>query len=504
MAELRQNFWPKYGFRNNPYDTNALTIYSDAVLPIQKAYVGRESDCKESQIFTNILRSSGGNRVVVEGEIGVGKTTFVNYHRYLWEKEAIDRLFTPSGEISFSNEWNRQTFLAGILSHITTKLYLLYGVKLPKNDTLFQELLILNKVFVEETAQWQIQAFGFGAGWSKDRQICIPAIPEAKLLNYFRDILLTILDLGFSGIILHLDNLELMENISRVQQVLEEIRDLLQIPNVYYIFVAKTGFFSQVISPLERVRSIFFGWPVFLKPLSSEEALQVFHIRYELLASQGIKYIKPVEDSFILYLYQLYEGKIRFIMDAIHGIVTHFPVDIPQTVPLEQSKTFLRMLTLEKIRNNLSERELQVLLQMTEQEEFSNLDLSTQLDIQKQNMSKYMKKLLNSGYIRFVRQEGRKSVYVLSPEILYLHTILQGRQRRPTVDFANLSPEWNQRQREFLTKTPIGSYITTTQYATQFNISRPTAFRDIRELEARGVLKKSGRGRNTVFELMKK
>ena len=46
----------------------------------------------------------------------------------------------------------------------------------------------------------------------------------------------------------------------------EEIRDILLIENVYYVFVGQKGFFSQIISPLERVRSIFYGWPILLDP----------------------------------------------------------------------------------------------------------------------------------------------------------------------------------------------------------------------------------------------
>lgn len=111
MTELEQNIWPRYGFKANPYDTNALTSQVDSLLPIAQAIVGRDMAQDESRILTNVLRCSGGARIVCEGEIGVGKTTFINYHRYLWENEAKDKLFTSMSEISVQSHWTIREFL---------------------------------------------------------------------------------------------------------------------------------------------------------------------------------------------------------------------------------------------------------------------------------------------------------------------------------------------------------------------------------------------------------
>lgn len=74
----------QFGLKGNPFDSSALSASVHALLPIATAFVGREMSNPESRTITNILRTPGGGRFVVEGEIGVGKTTFVNYHRYLW------------------------------------------------------------------------------------------------------------------------------------------------------------------------------------------------------------------------------------------------------------------------------------------------------------------------------------------------------------------------------------------------------------------------------------
>ncbi|NUM37107.1 MAG: hypothetical protein HUU50_21400 [Candidatus Brocadiae bacterium] len=441
----------------------------------------------------------------MEGEIGVGKTTFVNYHRYLWEKESKDRLFTHCGEISFSVQWDRQSFLVNVLSYLTTKLYLLYGNILPVNNSLFQELLLLNKVFVEENTQWQLTLGCIGGGISKEKQISIPMVPEAKLYHYFRECILTILKLGYAGIILHFDNLELLQkNIEACQKTFDEIRDILQLPNIYSIFVGKTGFFNHIISPLERVRSIFFGWPIFLKPLSQEDVLKAIHIRYELLASQNMRYIKPIEDEVVLYLYNLYEGKIRFIMDAIYAMITYFPTTFPQTLGLMKAKELLKTMLSEKLQNLLSSRELEILMQMAKMKEFSNAELTKKLGLQRQNTAKYMKKFMELGYIHPINQISKKSIYRVSEDVYFLYSIQESSNfsivLSPSENFVFLS----KRQSKALKTFRIGSSITTRDYAEKCQISPSSALRDLKNLEEKGYLQRYGIKKNTYFLVLKK
>jgi hypothetical protein len=74
LPELSQNIWERYGFRGNPFDTRALSASAESILPIAQAIVGRGMESPESQRLTNFLRNPGGGRVIVEGDIGVGKT----------------------------------------------------------------------------------------------------------------------------------------------------------------------------------------------------------------------------------------------------------------------------------------------------------------------------------------------------------------------------------------------------------------------------------------------
>ena len=169
-TELIQNIWSRYGFRGNPFDTAALSASAGALLPISKAIVGRGMESNESKMLLGVLRSTGGGRAVVEGDIGVGKTTFVNYHRYLWEVEAKDKLLTPATEIAVSGNLTIASFVNNIVGALLGKIVLLQGEKYVHSRPLLHELFLLNRVFTHRSLDVQASLFGFGGGVGRSRR----------------------------------------------------------------------------------------------------------------------------------------------------------------------------------------------------------------------------------------------------------------------------------------------------------------------------------------------
>lgn len=497
MQSLQQSLWESYGFSKNPFDTAALSGNSFSYLPIKDAFVQRQDD-EAARLFTNLLRSQGGGRFVLEGEVGVGKTTFVNYHKFLWETEAQDKLLTPISEISFCRHWNMHDFLLNVLSLITTKVLLLKGEKFVARHPLFKELLILNKVYQLDSYQVEASVLGVGGGIGHNRQISLPAITEAQLLHYYRQSVAAVLELGYKGIILHFDNLELMsgESIAQAQKVFDEIRDILQLANVYAIFVAQPGFFQHVISPLPRVRSIFFGWPVILKPLSKANTLQAIHLRYRMLANPKMNGIRPVTDSFIEYLYDVYDGQIRFIMDAVNAIVLHSPSLIPKTLADEEAKPLLKKIALERIRQMLSANEIEILMSASRLGKFTNAQLCQAVKMQKQNVNRYLQRLVAKGYVCFLEKEGRQVYYGLGEDGKILKIFAEAFLPSPTKALP-CPPKLNKRQKDFLAMAV--AHISVEDYSQKLGVSHTTAWRDLGGLEMLGLVKHQRDGKNVVY-----
>ena len=98
----------------------------------------------------NFLRNPGGGRIVVEGEPGVGKTTFVNYHRQLWESAADHRLLSPLTEISVREDWGERDFLLSLLSSLSARLRLDRGEKIFEKDPVLRKITAITGVHVEK------------------------------------------------------------------------------------------------------------------------------------------------------------------------------------------------------------------------------------------------------------------------------------------------------------------------------------------------------------------
>lgn len=424
--DLTQNLWERFGFRDNPYDTRALSLSSDALLPIEEAFIRRDGTSEESRVMTNFFRNPGGGRIVVEGDVGVGKTTFVNYHRYIWETEAKDCLLTPSSEISVHVDWAAQDFLVAALGSLINRLVLLKGAKWLAKQAVVAEVAALTRVHIERSLDLSgtltILGTGGGGGARRSRDATIPEVSVTQLVDYLSGFVGVAKELGFAGVTLHYDNLELLtrRGDEDVRRFFDDIRDILQTSRCYFVFVGSSGLFQRVIVPTERVRSIFFGLPVHLRTLTLEEVLQVLETRYRLLAHDVSKWIPPVSDELVEYLYELYGGRIRFIMDSIGRLVSHVPESLPGTISDELAKDLLARLARQKAMALTTPREFELLEVAARLGEFTNSQLSAESGMQRQNVNRAFKKLLDLNLVRIRQDEDGGQAYAVVDEMRLL------------------------------------------------------------------------------------
>ncbi len=424
-TELVQDIWARYGFKGNPFDTAALSASAGVLLPVSKAIVGRDMESSESKMLLSIVRSSGGARTVVEGDVGVGKTTFVNYHRYLWEVEAEDKLLTPSTEISISENQTVSIFVSNIVGAVLSKIVLLKGEKHVHDRPLLHELFLLNRVFTHRSLDIQASLFGFGAGVGRSSEASVPEPSEVQLITYLKALVEEVKKLGFKGIFLHLDNMELasLRNPEATRTLFNRLRDVLQIPDIYYVFVGPRGFFNDIINPNERVRSVFSGFPVCLMPLTKEQVVSALEKRYEILSEARGRFIRPVDNTLVDYLYDLYDGKMRFILDAISSVVVNLPLIGAETLDFASAKGFLAELVIGKLKQELTGKEWDVLRAVVNLGTFTNADVSRKLKQHRQNVSKYFNTLLDKRIIYPHHRDGRQIYYCASEDVRIIRDV---------------------------------------------------------------------------------
>lgn len=495
---LSQNVWKIYGLKGNPFDVRALSLVSETLLPISKAFVGRSHESKESQIITNLLRNPGGACVAIEGDIGVGKTTFVNYHRFLWENEALDKLFTPIQEIGLAFHGNIKNFMMNILDSLICKIMVLSDADaIMKKVPLFQEILILSKVYFKKNLQIEGGAFGFNFGVVKNEFISVPEVSENQLLWYFQQMVQEIKKLGYAGIFLHFDNLEVVarQETTRLRLFFEQIRDILQTPDVYFIFVSYRGFFSEIITPLERVRSIFFGYPIYISPLKQEEVIEAIEKRYSLL-SNGSFFCKPIEDAFIIYLYKLFKGKIRFIMDSINTLVPNLVLTKPITLTCKDACQYLLKMTKERL-NSITQKEREILEFAAHQETFTNQKICQTFHMPASNVTRTLQSLQQGNLIYPNHQAGKYIYYCISEELRIIQENTLSQPESFPYPKSNLSI--HDKAIQFLQSFSQKEF-TAQEYQKAAGIAASTARLYLNRFLKQGIICRKGKGRATRYQ----
>lgn len=363
----------------------------------------------------------------------------------------------------------------------------------------------LDEVFYEETTDQELSAVGLGVSYRKSNptNIHVPDLMEFQLIHYLEEILGEVKKIGYTGIFLHFDNLELLsrEDLGKCQHLFEEIRDIMQIPDIYYIFVAKKGFYSQIIAPLERVASIM-AWPIQVPPLTCEEILQAIHTRFKLLSMSPGKEVPPVGESFIKKLYHLHQGKMRFIMDAITQIASRVTSSV-RTLSDEEAEEILLEIT--KIKTHtLSPVEYQILLTALQFEEFTNDKISALLEMDRGNVSRIFKKFLEANLIYLARRHGKRLYY---KAVDNLKSIIEFNPDGPALSSfppqASLSPQKKlskaKRLEEIQKHLKKHKKISRSEYQEITGVPGPTASRDLALLCKEGILLKEGGGRGTYY-----
>lgn len=427
--ELTQNLWERYGFTDNPYDTKALSLNRAAPLSVQEAYVQRSSSSSASRLLMNFLRNPGGGRIVVEGEPGVGKTTFVNYHRQLWENAQEHRLLSPLTEISVREDWGERDFLLSLLSSLSARLRLDMGEKAFEKDRVLKKIAAITGVHVEKGHGFSgsISIIGTGAGFGRSSNATVKV---GEITNdQLRELLSALIDLirqrGFAGVVFHLDNLELLtrRGPQKLRDFFENIRDVLQEPGAYFIFVGQEGMFQQVIIPLPRVRSIFFDTPIHLEPLSHDGVREVMEKRYNLLSVPDTQWIAPVEYDVVFYLYELFAGKIRYVMNAITSLISHLPDSYAQPLALDDAKEGLHEIITGELQRILHGKELEVFHEAVRQRRFTNTALAESMGRSKQQIQKYLRNWVDLCLAAQAEKDGRNQYYEVDPRFLVLNEV---------------------------------------------------------------------------------
>lgn len=351
---MRPVNWQQFGLKNNPYDT--LPLIEGGYLSIEDAFVGRD---KEINFLDNLFESERRVCLAICGNVGVGKTSLANFQKVIWKYRKTKLLFSSRREIEASDlSLNKKSFLLEVIGSMIREIELIDPELL--KDELISKLNRLLDIVQTMDISGGISILGSGGDFGMNKNFSQPLDLSISVLEKYFISLVNFIkekEIGgykYSGIIVHVNNFDVIlsekENKKKVIQFFNEIRDILQTPDVYFLFLGPNNLFKDIINSQDRVKSVFFRTPLRIDPLSKSELIQAFEKRMELLKSDDIpNYIKPVKDEVVYNLYDLYEGDIRLIMSSISDILSKVSDKFGKSLSVNEAKILLAQERWERI-----------------------------------------------------------------------------------------------------------------------------------------------------------
>ncbi len=416
---MHQINWQQFGLKKNPYDT--LPLIEGGDLSIEKAFVGRDF---EKNFLDSLFSSYDRICLSICGDVGVGKTSLANFHKFIWKYTKNKPLFSFRREIEANIDLlNKKSFLIEIIGSILREIRLL-DPDLLKNK-LLEKLSKIVDISQTITISGGGSAFGFGLDFGKETVTHAPVQLSATLLEeYFIGLVNFIKDnkiknFKYAGLIVHVNNFDIVLSNEKGHKLVlgffDEIRDILQAKDVYFLFLGPKNFFKNIISANQRVKSIFYQTPLQINALNKTEIAMAFEERMHLLKSDGVmEYIKPIDNEVIFKLYDLYNGDIRSIMAGIIDILGQYSEKLTEPLSVNEAMLLLGKERWEKIENvmKLTMEQKQILKYLAGAEKFiSQKEVAEMFNKAQSNISGYYFKPLRDCNIIEEKEKVNKTAY---------------------------------------------------------------------------------------------
>lgn len=430
--------WQQFGIRKDPYDTMPLVEGGD--LPIKEAFVGRE---KEREMLHDFCENTDHLALAICGGIGVGKTSLANVHKFIWKYYSKKLLFSFRREIEASETLlDKKSFLLEIMGSVIREIKLLQpsllGIPLLKK---LQQVFEFSQA-LSITGGISVPIGAFTANLMGERTPQYPPQLSTVILEgYFRDLIdflrtQEVNGFKYSGLLIHVNNFDVVMGekmlFKKTRQFFHEIRDLLQTPHAYFLFLGPENFYIDMIAGEQRLKAVF-SPPLRVLPLSKKEIVMALRERVRLLKSDDVKEpIYPVEDGFVFRLYDLYQGDIRSIMASIRDVLSQQADRLMRPLSSDEALLLLGKERWERIKKQkLTREQVKILKFLT-----ASSSWVTQTDIVKMfrkarpNVSAYyFKPLKEAGVIEEKEKQGKIKYWGLTDKFVPLKWMIESQQR---------------------------------------------------------------------------
>ncbi len=418
-----RTIWESLGFRDNPYSAEPLEPTEEDF----GLFVGREA---ESRLFATTISNKAGCISVVEGDVGVGKTSFVNameYAAYQRKVDFIPRVLPSFRKIQFFDGITVNEFLLSVLSNGIFSLIQLFGAERVTSEAFFREMYTwLNQlIYTSKGIQAGITVLGTGGSFGRttgESPVSTTQVPTMALIVKLEEFVERVRDrFELDGCMIPVNNMDIVDE-DRLISFLNQIRDgILDRNYIWWVLIGSKGSFSLFERKARRISEKITGTGVALNPLSSDELLEAVRVRMQALRMRA-DVQAPIPEEVIRLLYEVSKGEIRFIFkratDLIIEVKSLYPSAV--SISLEQALGTLRGLAEKRIAAlYLTRAEEKILSRMAEVGEFRPKEYALFGLKSAQALNKYLSKFVEEELLSRTK-EGGASVYRTRGDVNFL------------------------------------------------------------------------------------
>ena len=418
--------WAPYGLRDDPYFQQALQPRTgDEAARPASLHVGR---LEERALLANQIVGATSSRAIIQGEAGVGKTSFVS-----WLKTALTEhdVLTHEAPVRVQAGMGAREFIGEVLKVLlqirATQVAARAAGELPDS----RARLPARTESAEEAAFWvrlnrlvdgedsiaggaTLAAFGM-----QQERIRIPAELQASLFTELEQALAYLAEGGTRRILIHVNNMEGLQGpeARAAADLMQQVRDAFLFDHGHWLFVGTTGIEQDIFRVHPQVGGII-PLSITLDPLTPSEVRALLEKRYTHLRN-GFRFTPPVAAADAEALYARYRGHLRDFLRLLSGAVQRHAVTAPGTslnaedVVRTMAATYAAGLT-SRIPRDDAQALAATLAGYPYDSEFRVTDIEQRAKATQALASRLVNRLLDRGIIHESRRQGRSVYYRVS------------------------------------------------------------------------------------------
>jgi len=307
--------WKHLGFRRNIFFVEPLLPREDDI----RLFVGRDEEIKK--YLADVL-SDNRSLKIVSGDVGVGKTTFVNACQYFSYTQSlpfnfnfdIPKILPCFEKIQIRESDNIDDFFHQAITSICQSI--VHHSKLKRIEPPSEVQKILS-YFLELSIgtggsglSIGASALGTGLQYGKTKQSEIPNPIRNARVHLKKLVELAKNKLGFQGVFVIVNNLDILSKNKLIEFVNTARDELFDIPGIYWTLIGRKGIGSVIETEADRVADYLSGIESYIGALDFKKTMQIINKRVETYReSKNIKC--PLTDDTIQSIYFLSVQELR-------------------------------------------------------------------------------------------------------------------------------------------------------------------------------------------------